>query len=157
MADTKPITPDGYKRLQDELERLWREDRPKVVNEVADAAAMGDRSENAEYIFGKKKLREIDRRIGYLSKLLQRLTPTPTTRNKGDRVRFGCTVTVADENGKEKTYQIVGEDEVEAAHGKISMKSPLGMALLEKKVGAIVVVHRPMGDLELEIVKLEYV
>lgn len=157
MAEKKPITPEGYKRLEAERERLWREDRPRVVNEVADAAALGDRSENAEYIFGKKKLREIDKRLGYLSGLLERLDPIPPARNKSDRVRFGATVTVADEDGKEKTYQIVGEDEVDATHGKISMKSPLGKALLEKKVGDIAVVHRPIGDLDVEITKIVYV
>ena len=157
MAEKKPITPAGYKRLSDERERLWREDRPRVVNEVADAAALGDRSENAEYIFGKKKLREIDKRIGYLSKLLDRLKPVDPVSMKSDRVRFGATVTVADEDGKEKTYQIVGEDEVDATNGKISMQSPLGKAILERKVGDIVVVHRPMGDLDLEIVNLRYI
>lgn len=156
MSEKKPITPEGFAKLQGELERLWRVDRPKIVNEVADAAALGDRSENAEYIFGKKKLREIDKRIGYLSGLLERLTPTDPKSMKSDRVRFGATVTVADEDGKQKTYQIVGEDEVDAANGRISMKSPLGKALLGKKVGDIAAVIRPAGDIDVEVVKLSY-
>jgi len=152
----KPITPEGYAKLRAEMDTLWHVDRPKLVNEVADAAALGDRSENAEYIFGKKKLREIDKRIRYLSILLDHLTAVTPLSMKSDRVRFGCHVTVADENGKERTYQVVGEDEVDAANGRISMKSPLGKALMDKKVGDIAAVVRPAGDIDVEIVKLEY-
>ena len=156
MADKKPITPEGYAKLRAEMEKLWHEDRPRLVNEVADAAALGDRSENAEYIFGKKKLREIDKRIRTLSTLLDQLAPTDPKVMQSDRVRFGCTVTVVDENGRQKTYQLVGEDEVDAGNGRISMKSPLGKALLDKKVGDIAAVIRPAGDIDVEIVKIEY-
>mgnify|MGYP001146660840 CR=1 FL=1 len=95
-APKRPITPAGYAKLDDELQRLWRQDRPKIVQEVSDAAAMGDRSENAEYIFGKKKLREIDRRVKYLSQLLDRLTVIDPASNAQDRVDFGATVTIED-------------------------------------------------------------
>src|SRR5260221_6396312 len=111
------ITPAGYRRLSDELIRLRTVDRPKVVQEVADAAALGDRSENAEYIYGKKKLREIDRRIRYLSELMDKLVIVDPREVTTDRVKFGATVVVEDESGAERTYQIVGEDEVDAKVG----------------------------------------
>lgn len=152
----RPITPEGYARIEKELQRLWHEDRPKIVNEVADAAALGDRSENAEYIYGKKKLREIDRRMRYLSNLLESLTIIDPASNRKATVDFGCTVEVEDEEGRARTYQIVGEDEVDAKEGRISMKSPVGRALLNRKVGDVVLVDRPAGELELEIVSLRY-
>lgn len=153
----KPITPDGYARFEKELGRLWHEDRPKVVNEVADAAALGDRSENAEYIYGKKKLREIDRRIRYLSNLLERLEIVNPASVVSEVVQFGATVVVEDEDGKERVYQIVGEDEVDAKRGRISMNSPMGKALLKKRVGDDLVVVRPAGELELMVTGLKYV
>jgi transcription elongation factor GreB len=157
MSDAKrPITPEGHARYQTELEQLWRVERPKVVNEVADAAALGDRSENAEYIYGKKKLREIDRRIGYLNKLLQHVVVVDPRTVRATVVKFGATVTVVDEDGDERTYQIVGDDEVDAKVRRISLKSPLGKALAGKKVGDIAVVHRPAGELEVEITAIAY-
>lgn len=153
---SRPITPQGYARFEDELQRLWRQDRPRVVQEVADAAAMGDRSENAEYIFGKKKLREIDRRVKYLSELLEKLTVIEPASNAKDRVDFGATVKVQDEEGRVRTYQIVGEDEVEAKEGRISMKSPMGKALMNQRKGDLVVVQRPAGELELEVLSITY-
>src|SRR5215468_2751250 len=106
------ITPRGFKKIQDELHTLWHVDRPKIVQEVSDAAALGDRSENAEYIYGKRKLREIDRRIRYLSELMDKLVVVDPREVKADRVKFGATVIVEDEDGGSRTYQIVGEDEV---------------------------------------------
>ena len=157
MSDEKkPITPGGYQRFQEELERLWRVERPKIVQEVADAAALGDRSENAEYIYGKRKLREIDRRMGYLQGLLDRLVIIDPKAVKSTVVKFGATVEVVDADGKQKTYTIVGEDEVDGGAGLISTKSPLGKALLGKKVGDVAVVARPAGELEIEIVALRY-
>ncbi len=151
------ITPLGYQKLQDELQTLWHQDRPKVVQEVSDAAALGDRSENAEYVYGKKRLREIDKRIRFLSQLIEKLTVVDPRTNASDRVRFGATVELEDEDGKERTYQIVGEDEVDAKAGRISMHSPMGKALLGKKVGDDAVVSRPAGDIELVITALRYV
>ncbi len=152
----KPITPSGYRRYQDELYRLWHEDRPRVVQEVADAAAQGDRSENAEYIYGKRKLREIDRRMRYLSKCFDDWVVVDPKDMKSDHVRFGATVTVEDEAGGQRCYQIVGEDEVDAKRGHISMKSPVGKALMNKGVDDEVEVHRPKGDLSLMIIDIRY-
>ena len=156
VGEKRPITPAGFQRFRSELERLWHEDRPRVVQEVADAAAHGDRSENAEYIYGKKKLREIDRRIGYLSDLLDKLEVVEPASMKADHVRFGATVEIEDEEGRRKTYQLVGEDEVEAGEGRISMKSPVGKALLRKKVGDTAVIVRPAGEIEVEIKAIRY-
>jgi transcription elongation factor GreB len=156
MATKKPITPGGYSRFEAELQRLWHEERPRIVQEVSDAAALGDRSENAEYVYGKKKLREIDRRIGYLTKLLEALEVVDPKRKRSNVVEFGATVVAADEEGNERTYQIVGEDEVDAKVGQISMASPIGRSLLGKKVGDVVLVVRPAGELELSIVSISY-
>ena len=160
MADKKPkrpITPAGYARLDKELQDLWRDERPRIVQEVSDAAALGDRSENAEYQYGKKRLREIDRRVRYLSNLLERLTVVDPKDNAQDRVDFGATVTIEDEEGRVRTYQLVGEDEVDAKQGRISMKSPMGKALLNKREGDDTVVQRPAGEMELIVTKIAYV
>ncbi len=161
VADERPagsgaryITPEGFKRLQEELERLWRVDRPKVTAEVSAAAAQGDRSENAEYIYGKKKLREIDRRIRYLSKRLDSLTVVPPKAH-AERVFFGAHVTV-EEDGEEATYRIVGPDEFDVRSGRISVDSPLAKALLGKREGDEVVVQRPRGPAELVVVGIRY-
>ncbi len=135
---------------------MWHEDRPRIVQEVSDAAALGDRSENAEYIYGKRKLREIDRRIGYLTKLIERLEVVEPRSNTSNRVKFGATVVVEEEDGRRRTYQIVGEDEVDAKEGQISMHSPMGRALLGRAVGEDLTVHRPAGELELVVVELRY-
>jgi len=151
-----PITRAGYDKLVAERDRLWKVERPKVTQEVSDAAALGDRSENAEYIYGKKKLREIDKRLHFLNDKIERAVVVDPATLSGDRVVFGATVTVEDENGKKSTYQIVGEDEVDAANGRISHKSPVGRALLGKQPGDVVTVLRPAGEIELEILKLEF-
>lgn len=153
---SRPITPDGYRRFEDELQRLWHGDRPKIVQEVSDAAALGDRSENAEYIYGKKKLREIDRRIRELSLLLDKLTVIDPKTQRSDKIQFGATVEVEDEDGQARTYMLVGEDEVDGKLGRISMVSPIGKALLNKKVGDNVLVVRPAGELELTITRICY-
>ncbi|MGF1510578.1 MAG: transcription elongation factor GreB [Myxococcota bacterium] len=157
MASKRPITPEGYARFEKELQRLWHEDRPKIVHEVAEAAAHGDRSENAEYIFGKKKLREIDRRMKFLSDLLERVQVVAPASNRKDTVDFGATVTFEDEEGRVRTVQIVGEDEVDAKQGRISMKSPVGRALLGRREGDEAYVTRPAGELEIVIQKIGYV
>ncbi len=152
----RPITPGGYARLERELTDLWHQERPKVVQEVSDAAALGDRSENAEYIYGKKRLREIDRRMKFLTELLKKLTVIDPALNASDRVDFGAKVTIEDEEGRVRTYQIVGEDEVDAKQGRISMQSPVGKALLKHRVGDEVLVQRPAGELEMIITALSY-
>jgi transcription elongation factor GreB len=154
--EKRPITPAGFQKFTQELERLWHQDRPKIVQEVADAAAHGDRSENAEYIYGKKKLREIDRRIREISELLDIIQVVEPKSMRSTVVKFGATVEVEDADGNRKTYQIVGEDEVDAGSGRISMKSPMGRALMNKKVGDIAVVARPAGEIELEIAAIRY-
>ncbi|MCH2110156.1 MAG: transcription elongation factor GreB [Polyangiaceae bacterium] len=150
------LTPQGAEKLQVELRRLASEERPRVVQEVADAAAMGDRSENAEYIYGKKRLREIDRRLRFLQKRLDSATIVDPKDSKLEEVRFGATVGVEDEEGEAKVYTIVGPDEADPAKGYLSYRSPIGRALMKKKVGDIAVVHRPVGELELEITSITY-
>jgi transcription elongation factor GreB len=157
MSETSHITPEGYQRFSDELDALWRVERPRVVQEVADAAAMGDRSENAEYIYGKRRLREIDRRMRYLSTLLDRVSVVDPSLIKSEKVQFGATVTMADENERTRSFQLIGVDEVDVKLGRISVASPMGKALLGKNVGDVVVVKRPAGDLEVEITAIKYV
>lgn len=149
------ITPEGFRRIEAEIEFLWKEERPRVCAMVSAAAAEGDRSENAEYIYGKKRLREIDRRIRFLSKLLDRLTVVEP-RAEGDRVFFGAFVGVAYGDGTEATYRIVGPDETDSKKGWISSESPVARALLGKGVGDWVVVRRPKGEAELEITSIGY-
>jgi len=133
-------------------------ERPRVVQEVADAAAQGDRSENAEYIYGKRKLREIDRRMRYLTKRLESATVVDPKEQRGDREKifFGATVELEDEEGARVVYQIVGEDESDSKARRISWRSPVGAALLGKRVGDVVVVHRPAGEIEYEVLAVHY-
>jgi transcription elongation factor GreB len=156
MAPPNYLTPTGHKQLADELNRLMSVERPKVVREVAEAAAQGDRSENAEYIYGKKRLREIDRRVQFITKRLDGAVVVRPEELGGDVVRFGAVVAVRDEDGQAKTYTLVGPDEADPAKGKLSYQSPLGQALMKRKVGDVVLVKRPAGEIELEIVSLEY-
>jgi transcription elongation factor GreB len=145
------ITPEGAERLAEELRRLVQRERPRVVQEVADAAAQGDRSENAEYIYGKKRLREIDRRVRFLTKRLDAAVVVRPDAARKDAVFFGATVEVEDEEGKRARYTLVGADETDPANGKVSWQSPIGRALLKRKVGDVVTVLRPAGEIELEI------
>ncbi len=145
--------------MQDELVELRTKQRPKIVGDVADAAAQGDRSENAEYIYGKKKLREIDRRIHYLTKRLETATVVGPVDREGaafDRIFFGATVDVEDDDGKVATYEIVGADEIDLARGRISYRCPLGRALLKRAVGETVVFQRPNGEAELTVLAIRY-
>lgn len=150
------LTPEGAKKLADELQRLTTAERPRVVQEVSDAAAQGDRSENAEYIYGKKRLREIDRRIRFITKRLDGAVVVRTSEVSSDVVRFGALVMLIDEHGKQSRYQIVGPDEADPAKGRISFQSPLGQSLMKRKVGDTVVVRRPAGEIEVEIRSIEY-
>lgn len=148
------LTPEGYQRLKDEVQTLLKIERPKTVQAVSEAAAMGDRSENAEYIYGKRRLREIDRRLRFLSKRLEDVEIVDPTQVKTDKVSFGLWVRVEDEDGEQSIYQIVGEDEIDPEKGRITFSSPLGKALLGKKLGDVVTVKRPKGDLEIEIIEI---
>ncbi len=158
MADEAKnyITPAGYRRLQDELARLWKVERPATVTVVAWAAGNGDRSENGDYIYGKKKLREIDRRIRYLSKSLDAAQVVDNSSKPPDRVYFGATVTILDETGDEREVTIVGVDELDACDARVSWRSPLARALLTAKVGDTVTVRAPRGPERLEVVAVRY-
>jgi transcription elongation factor GreB len=150
------ITPGGYRRLQDELARLWKVERPPVVTTVAWAAGNGDRSENGDYIYGKRKLREIDRRIRYLSKSLDRAVVVDNSGKTQERVYFGATVTMVDESGNEREVTIVGVDELDLGDARVSWRSPLAKALLTAKVGDTVTVRAPRGPEQLEITAVRY-
>ena len=150
------MTPAGYKKLAEELTRLRTVDRPKVCQEVSDAAAQGDRSENAEYIYGKKKLREIDRRMRFLGKRIDAAMVVDPKQKRGDKVFFGATVVLEDDDGESTTYQLVGEDEIEAKRGRISWRSPIGAALLGKELDDDVKVKTPNGTRKFTIVDVRY-
>jgi transcription elongation factor GreB len=150
------ITRDGANKLRAELEQLWTVERPRVTQEVADAAAQGDRSENAEYIYGKRRLREIDRRVRFLGKRLDELTVVAEPPTDRRRVFFGAYVTLEDDDGNEVTYRIVGPDEFDVDKGWISMDSPVAKALLGKRVDDEVTVKRPKGDIHYTISGVRY-
>ena len=157
MAQRKRyITPEGYEKLRAEADHLWRVERPRVTREVSEAAAQGDRSENAEYIYGKKRLREIDSRMHFLNKRLEDLTVVDAPPDDRERVFFGAWVTLEDEDGESLTYRVVGPDESDATERRISMESPLGRALLGKRADDEVAVRRPKGDATFVVVAIEY-
>ncbi len=152
------ITRLGAERLHKELLWLLNEERPKVTAEVSAAAAQGDRSENAEYIYGKKRLRQIDGRVRFLQRRLDTLTIVdPREQKNTSRVFFGATVHLEDEDGKGMTYQVVGADEIDTKGGRISIDSPIGRALIGKAIGDTLVVQRPRGEIELTVLRIEYV
>lgn len=150
------ITPAGLLVLKTELENLLKVERPKVVATVAWAASNGDRSENADYIYGKRRLREIDRRIGFLTKRIEDAEVVDPTTQNNTKVVFGALVTVEDEEGVVKTFQIVGEDEAKPDKGQISWRSPLAKALLGKQKGEETLVKKPQGETWVEIVAIEF-
>jgi len=150
------ITPLGFKRLQDEHQHLTKVERPETVKVVTWAASLGDRSENADYQYGKKRLREIDRRLRFLSKridIAQIVDPETVTAQK---IQFGATVYLEDEEGEEKVFSIVGTDEIDTKKGLISWKSPIGKSLIGKAEEDEVIVKTPKGDSEYVILKVEY-
>jgi transcription elongation factor GreB len=153
------ITRAGAEVLKAELKFLFTVERPKVTAEVSFAASLGDRSENAEYIYGKKRLREIDRRLRFLDKRIEKLTVVEPNQQKDvSKVFFGATVTLENEDdGSKVSYQLVGPDETDLKLGKISVDSPVGRALLGKKQGDVVTVHRPRGEVDFAIKKIKYV
>jgi transcription elongation factor GreB len=150
------VTPAGYRRLQDELTHLWKVERPTMVATVAWAAGNGDRSENGDYIYGKRKLREIDRRIRYLSKRLDQAVVVDNSGKTHTRVHFGATVTILYESGDEREVTIVGVDELDTGDARVSWRSPLARALLTAKVGDMVTLRAPRGLERLEIVAVRY-
>ncbi len=162
MSDGQParapryITPDGFRRIAAEHERIWTELRPRVVAEVEAAAALGDRSENAEYIYGKKKLRELDRRLRELSERMDSLTVVEPRAHPSGRAYFGAWVTVEQDDGEERRYRLVGPDEFDVEAGHISVDAPLGRALLGKRVGDVAVIQRPAGRAEVTVVEISW-
>jgi transcription elongation factor GreB len=153
---SKYITPEGARRLNKELDELWKVERPRVTQSVSEAAAQGDRSENAEYTYGKKRLREIDRRVRFLRKRLDGMIVVERPPSDPKRVYFGAWVSVEDDAGDLSRYRIVGPDEFDAAPGYISMDSPLGRALMKKGLDDEVTVEVPGGLRTLVIVNVEY-
>jgi transcription elongation factor GreB len=153
---TNYITPAGYRRLSDEILRLHKVDRPQLVETIAWAAGNGDRSENGDYIYGKRKLREIDRRIRFLARRLDSAIVVDNAGKSHERVYFGATVTVVDESGAERTVSIVGVDELDPGRGRVSWVSPIATALLKASVGDVVTLRSPRGSEELEVVDIRY-
>ncbi len=152
------ITPAGFRRLQEEHQRLLRVERPEVVRTVSWAAANGDRSENGDYIYGKRRLREIDRRVRFLAKRLENAEVVdPLLQERRGQVFFGATVTYADPAGRERTVSIVGADEVDADRGRVSWISPIARALLRAEEGDEVALRTPQGMETLEVLAIRYV
>ena len=151
------ITPEGFERLRGEYEQLWKVERPKVTEAVSIAAALGDRSENADYIYGKKRLREIDRRVRYLSKRMDELSVVhPDPEQQAGRVYFGAWVTLEDEEGERVRYRVVGPDESEPSAGLISMDSPVGRSLMGRGVDDEIEVRRPRGETTYVVLEISY-
>jgi transcription elongation factor GreB len=150
------ITPEGFRKLKGEVDFLWKEERPRVTRQVADAAALGDRSENAEYIYGKRRLREIDRRLHYLVRRIDQLTVIDGAPPDPERVYFGAWVRLEDEEGDCVEYRVVGADEVSVESGTISIDSPVGRALLRRREGDEVTVRLPAGTTTYTILRIRY-
>jgi len=150
------ITPEGAAALEAELKQLWKVERPKVTNDVHEAAKNGDRSENGDYIYGKKRLREIDSRVRFLTKRLDQLTIVERAPDDQSRIFFGAWVTLIDENDAEKTYRIVGPDEFNISEGKLSVDSPLARALLKKQRDDEVIIHTSNGEEQYWVEKIWY-
>jgi transcription elongation factor GreB len=150
-------TPEGAKTLRDELDFLWRIKRPEVTRAVQEAAAQGDRSENAEYIYGKRQLREIDARVRFLRKRLEGMTVVDKPPSDPSRIFFGARIKLEDEAGAEFQYRIVGPDEFDATRGWISMDSPLAKALMRKAVDDEVIIDMPTGRKSYVVVDVRYI
>ena len=153
---SKYITPEGEQALRDELHQLWKVERPVVTNAVHEAAKNGDRSENGDYIYGKRRLREIDSRVRFLNKRLDELEVVQRTPDDPGKIFFGARVTLEDENGEEHRWRIVGPDEFDLAAGKLSMDSPMARSLLGKTLDDEVVVQSPSGDKTYFVVAVSY-
>lgn len=151
------ITPEGFEKMRAEYSELLNQERPKVVETVTWAASNGDRSENADYQYGKKRLREIDKRLHFLQKKLESSEVIDPKSIQSDKVVFGATVTLEDEEGNSKTYQIVGADEFDIQKGRISWKSPVAQALLGKKLDDEVKIIKPSGEEIVIITHIEFI
>ena len=151
------ITPKGLEKLRDEYRELFHGERPQVVKVVNWAAGLGDRSENADYIYNKRRLREIDRRLRFLQLRIDAAQIIDPKQLQSEKVIFGATVTILDEDNNKKTYQIIGEDEIDIEKSKISWKSPLATGLLGKKLGDEITIKKPTGDSWAEIIKIEFI
>ena len=156
MKRSNYITREGWQRLDQELKYLWKEERPRVTRAVSEAAALGDRSENAEYIYGKKRLREIDRRVRFLMKRLEDLTIVYPEKQQEGKVYFGATVTLINEQDETVTYRLVGPDEWDVKNNEISIDSPMARALLGKQVDDEVMVRTPDGEKYFDVVSIIY-
>ena len=150
------ITPEGFRKLAEEHERLWRVERPRVTQEVQQAAALGDRSENAEYIYGKKRLREIDGRLRFLAKRMEELSVVRPEDVDQTRAFFGAWVELEDEAGARICYRLVGPDETDVAGGEISIESPVGQVLIGRRAGDEVSVRRPAGPKHFVVLRIRY-
>jgi transcription elongation factor GreB len=159
VSDRPPrfITPQGFARIRAEYEELFAVERPKIVETVSWAASLGDRSENADYLYGKKRLREIDRRLSHLSKVMKAAKIVdPAGQEQRDTVRFGATVELADEDDLRRTVTLVGEDEANASVGRISWAAPIARALVGARVGEERFVRLPAGEKSYEIISIRY-
>jgi transcription elongation factor GreB len=158
MADRpRFITAEGYARIRGEYEQLFGQERPKLVETISWAAGNGDRSENGDYIYGRKRLREIDRRLGYLSKVMKNAKVVdPATQPDRDVVRFGATVELADEDDARRVLTLVGDDEADAGAGRIAWGSPFARALVGARVGEERVVRLPAGEKSWEVLAISY-
>jgi transcription elongation factor GreB len=150
------ITPEGFARIRAEYEALFGEERPKLVETIAWAAANGDRSENGDYIYGRKRLREIDRRLAYLARVMKAAKVVDPTRQTTDQVRFGATIDLADEADQRRTVTLVGDDESDATAGRIGWSAPLTRALIGAKVGDERIVRLPAGEKSYEVLSIRY-
>jgi transcription elongation factor GreB len=150
------MTPAGYKRLNAELARLWDVERPKLVETITWAASNGDRSENGDYIYGKRRLREIDRRIRFLSKRIDSAEVVDNAGRNHEQVYFGATVTITGEDGKERIISIVGIDELDPANGRVSWISPIAKALMKTTAGDVVTLRTPGGSEQIEVLEVRY-
>lgn len=156
MKKSNYITREGWDRLDQELKYLWKDERPRITRSVSEAAAQGDRSENAEYIYGKKRLREIDRRVRFLVKRTEDLTIVYYDPKQEGKVFFGAWVTLINEDDQEVTYRVVGPDEWNSKTGEISVDSPMARALIGKEVDDEVVVKTPDGERVFDVIKIWY-
>lgn len=155
-SGAKYITAEGERQLKAELHQLWKVERPQVTQSVSEAAAMGDRSENADYIYGKRRLREIDRRVRYLSKRLDEVTVVSQAPDDTGRIFFGAWVTLEDDAGSEHRYRLVGPDEIDPKRGYISIDSPMARALLGKRVDSDIDIQTPSGRGEYTVLAIDY-
>ena len=158
MSNPPPrfITPQGFTRIRAEYDELFGVERPKIVEVVSWAASLGDRSENADYLYGKKRLREIDRRLSHLARIMKAAKVVDPSTQSTDQVRFGATVELADEDDSRRTLTIVGDDEADASAGLIGWSAPLARALIGARVGDERIVRLPAGEKSYEVVGISY-